>query len=133
MDCKLNHQTRRTMSHSARGGAKGQRKGRNALSNVSPPIPLNTISSTPLASAPSAASGAHAPLNPVLARQQAQEKKYPLWRYVTRKEGPGEKLGGGGNVSWTCNFCKNEFKTHTTELRAICWPFLIVGFLFVKV
>jgi len=30
---------------------------------------------------------------------------------VTRKEGPGAKLGGGGNVSWTCNFCKNDFKS----------------------
>ena len=74
MDCKLNYQARITMSHSARGGAKGKRKRRNAPSNVSLPIPLNTSSSTPLASAPSAASGAHAPLNPVLARQQAQEK-----------------------------------------------------------
>ena len=80
------------MSQSARAGAKGQRKGRNAPSNVSPPIPPNTRSSTPLASAPSVASGAQAPYNPVLARQQAQEKKYPLWKYVTRKEGPGKKL-----------------------------------------
>ena len=133
VDCKLNHQTRRTMSHSARTGAKRQRKGRNAPSIVSPPIPPNTSSSTLPASVPSAASGAHAPLNPVLARQQAQEKKYALWRYVTRKEGPGEKLGGGGNVSfWTCNFCKNEFKTHTTELKATCWAFLLVVFLHVK-
>ena len=66
------------MSHLARGGAKGQRKGRNAPSIVSPPIPPNTSSSTPLSSAPSANSGVHAPLNPALARQQAQEKKYPL-------------------------------------------------------
>ena len=66
------------MSHSARGGAKGQRKGRNAPSNVSPPIPPNTSSSTPLAIAPFAASGAHASLNPILARQQAQEKKTPF-------------------------------------------------------
>ena len=87
VDCKLNHQTRRTMSHSARGEAKGQSKGRNAP--CLPPIPPNTSSCIPLASAPSAASGAHAPLNPVLARQQAQEKNYPLWRYVTRKEGFG--------------------------------------------
>ena len=70
VDCKLNHKTRRTVSHSARAGAKGQRKGINAPSIFSPPIPPNTSSSTP-ASAPSAASGAHAPLNPVLARQQA--------------------------------------------------------------
>ena len=66
------------MSHSARAGAKGQRKGRNAPSIVSPPIPPNTSSSTPPTSAPSAASGALAPLSPVLARQQAQEKKYPF-------------------------------------------------------
>ena len=99
------------MPHSARAGAKRQRKGRNAPSIVSPRIPPNTSSSTPPASAPSVASGGHAPLHPVLARQQAQEKKYTLWRYVTRKEGPGEKLGGEGNVSWTCNFCKNEFKS----------------------
>ena len=94
------------MSQLARTRAKGKRKGKNAPSpsNVSPPIPPSTSSSTPLASAPSAASGVLAPLKPVLARQQSQEKKYPLWRYVTRKEGPGEKLGGGGNVSWTCKF-----------------------------
>ena len=73
MDCKLNQQARRIMSHSARRGAKGKRKGRNAPPIVSPPIPPNTSSSTPLASAPSAASGAHAPLNLVLARQEGQE------------------------------------------------------------
>ena len=111
MDCKLNHQTRRTMSYSARARAKVQRKGRNASSNVSPLITPNTYSSTPPASAPSIASVAHAPLNPILARQQAQEKKYPLWRYVTRKERPGAKLGGGGNVSWTYNCCKNDCKS----------------------
>ena len=83
------------MSQLARARAKGQRKARNTPCNVSPPIPLSTSSSTPPASAPSAASGAHAPLNLGLARQQAQEKKYLLFKYVTRKEGPGEKLGGG--------------------------------------
>ena len=133
MDCKLNQQARRTMSHSARGGAKGQRKGRNAQSNVAPPIPPNTSSSTSPASAPFVASGAHVPLNPVLARQQAHEKKYPLWKYVTRKEGPRAKLGGGGNVSWTCNFRKNEFKSTYYRVKAICWAFLLVGFLHVKV
>ena len=30
---------------------------------------------------------------------------------MTKKKGLGAKLGGGGNVSWTCNFCKNEFKS----------------------
>ena len=89
-------------------------------SNVSPPIPPNTSSSTPLASAPFAASGAHAPLYLVLARQQAQEKKYLLWRYVTRKEGPGARLGGGGNVSWTCNFCNNDVITNL-EVAYVRW------------
>ena len=112
------------MSHSVRAGAKGQRKGRNAPSIVSPPFPPNKNSSTPIVSAPYAASGANAPLNPFLARQQAQEKKYPLWMYVTRKEGPGAKLGGGGNVSWTCNFCKNEFKSTYYRVKghlSACW------------
>ena len=110
-DCKLNHHTRKGMSQSARGGGRGQRKGRNAPSRASPPIPPSTTDSPPPSSAPSAASGAHTPYNPVLARQQAQEKKYPLWKYVTRKDGPGAKLGGGGNVSWRCNFCNHEFKS----------------------
>ena len=46
-----------------------------------------------------------------LSRQGAQESKYTLWTYVTRKEGLRAKLGGGGNVCWSCNFCKNEFKS----------------------
>jgi hypothetical protein len=45
----------------------------------------------------------------LLARQQAQEAKYPLWKYVTRHQGPGAKLKGGGNILWTCNFCKSQF------------------------
>ena len=107
-DCKLNHHTRKGMSQSARAGSRGQRKGRNAPSRASHPIPPSTTGSPP-SSAPSAASGAHAPFNPVLARQQTQEKKYPLSKYVTRKDGPEAKLGGGGNVSWRCNFCNHEF------------------------
>ena len=110
-DCKLNHHTRKGMSQSARAGGRGKRKGRNAPSGASPPIPPSTSGSPPASSAPPAASGAYsmAPFNPVLARQQAQEKKYPLWKYVTRKDGPEAKLGGGGKVSWRCNFCKHEF------------------------
>ena len=41
-DCKLNHHTRKRMSQSARAGGRGQRKGRNAASRVSPPIPPST-------------------------------------------------------------------------------------------
>ena len=84
-------------------------KGKGEMHHLGPPIPPSTTDSPPPSSAPSAASGAHTPYNPVLARQQAQEKKYPLWKYVTRKDGPGAKLGGGGNVSWRCNFCNHEF------------------------
>ena len=91
--------------------AKGKRKGRNAPSSASPPLLLPSITYSTHASAQSASNGYHAQFNPVLARQQAQESKYSLWKYVTRKEGPGAKLGGGGNVCWKCNFCKNEFKS----------------------
>jgi hypothetical protein len=45
-----------------------------------------------------------------VARKQDQEKKYPLWKYVTRKKGLGERVVGGENVIWTSNYCKNEFK-----------------------
>ena len=46
---------------------------------------------------------------------------------MTRKEGPGEKLGGGGNVSWTCNFCKNEFKSTYYRVKGHLLA-LLVGF-----
>ena len=100
------------MSQPARAHGKGKRKGKNTHGEPSPSPPNPSFSISNVASAPSVGSGAvggHD--NPVLLRQQAQEKKYPLWKYVTRKSGPGAKLGGGGNVVWTCNFCKNEFKS----------------------
>ena len=81
------------MSQSARATTKGQRKERNAPSRASPPLPPPSISSSTPASAPTTSSGAHAQFNHVLARQQAQESKCPLWKNVTRKEGPGAKLG----------------------------------------
>ena len=99
------------MSQASRVVGKGQRKGKNTQARVPPPPPPPSLSSSNLGSAPSVVSGAEAPYNPILARQQAQEKKYLLWKYVTRKSGPGSKLCGGGNVAWTCNFCKNEFKS----------------------
>ena len=122
------------MSQSSRAGGRGQRKGRNATSRASPPIPPSTSGSPPPSSAPLAASGAHsmAPFNPVLATQQAQEKKYPLWKYVTRKDGPGAKLGGGGNVSWRCNFCKHEFMSTYFWVKGHLLAFLLVGFLHAK-
>lgn len=35
------------------------------------------------------------------------ELDFPLWTYITR--GSGGKTIGGGNRSWTCNFCKIKF------------------------
>ena len=37
---------------------------------------------------------------------------------MTRKEGPRAKLGGGGNVSWSCNFCKHEFMSTYYRAKA---------------
>lgn len=105
-------QAARRMSQSTRVAGKGQRRGRNILVGVSPSPPNPSLSLSNAATAPSAASGVvGVACNPVLARQQSQEKKYLLWKHVTRKSGPGAKLGGGGNVIWTCNFCKKEFKS----------------------
>ena len=36
---------------------------------------------------------------------------------MTRKVGLGAKLGGGGNVSWRCNFCKHEFMSTYFEVK----------------
>jgi hypothetical protein len=69
--------------------------------------------STGSASVSSARSGATATISEAekhaVLRQQDQESKYPLWKYVTRHQGPKSKLKGGGNILWTCSFCKNQF------------------------
>jgi hypothetical protein len=98
------------MVQSSRVVGRGKKKGRDFPTNVAPPSSFSTGS----ASVPSARSGAattipEAEKHAVLARQQAQESKYPLWKYVTRHQGPRSKLKGGGNILWTCNFCKNQF------------------------
>ena len=50
--------------------------------------------------------------DPAVARQEANDKKFALWKYVTKKPGqPPPKVSGGGNVIWICNFCKNEYKS----------------------
>ena len=46
----------------------------------------------------------------LLAWQEAQDSKYPLWKYVSRHQGTDTKLKGGGNVLWTCSFFNNHFK-----------------------
>jgi hypothetical protein len=98
------------MTQSSRAAGRGKKKGRDFPTNVVPPSSFSTGS----ASVPSAGSGAattipEAEKHVVLARQQAQESKYPLWKYVKRHQGPGSKLKGKGNILWTCNFCKNQF------------------------
>ena len=96
------------MSQLAREAGKRKKKGRNTPDGVSPSLSPPSISSSTLGSGPSVARGVQLLHNLVLARQQAQEKKYPLWKHGIRKEGLGVKLGGGGNMSWICNFYKNR-------------------------
>ena len=62
---------------------------------------------------------------PAIVKQQAQEKKYPLWKYVTRKHGLGSKLVGGGNVVSFEIFARVNSRAHTIMLKAICWNFLV--------
>jgi hypothetical protein len=87
------------MAQSSRAVGKGQRKGRNFPTNVVPPPSCSSGS----ASVPSAGSGATASVsnakkNSLLARQQAQYSKYPLWKYVTIHQGLEAKLNEGRNV-----------------------------------
>ena len=44
--------------------------------------------------------------------------KYPLWKYVTREDGPNNKGKGGGNVQWKCNFCNISFKSTYHRVRS---------------
>jgi hypothetical protein len=48
---------------------------------------------------------------PFMQRGSTLTLKYPLWKYVTREDGPSNKGKGGGNVQWKCNFCHNTFKS----------------------
>ena len=103
------------MSQPARAHGKGKRKGKNTHGEPSPSPPNPSLSISNVASAPSVGSGAvggHD--NPVLLRQQAQEKKYPLWKYVTRKSGPGAKLGGEGMWFGHATFARMSSKAHIT-------------------
>ena len=67
------------MSMSARVAGKGQRRGRNIPVGVSLSPPNPSLSLFNVASALYVASGVvGVACNTILARQQAQEKKYPL-------------------------------------------------------
>lgn len=93
-------------------------------------VPVAPPSSSPLsASVPSVASRAasaasNAEKNSAVARQHAQEKKYPLWKYVMRQQGPGAKLVGEG-MFFGHVISATFSTTPTTELRAICWPLIV--------
>jgi hypothetical protein len=89
---------------------EGKRKG-GIFPLMLPPSPSFSTGS---ASVPFVGSGAATTISNVekhivLARHQAQDSKYPLWKYVTRHQGPGVQVKGGGNIFWTCNFGKNQF------------------------
>jgi hypothetical protein len=62
--------------------------------------------------------------NSAVARQHAQEKKYPLWKYVMRQQGPGAKLVGEG-MFFGHVISETFSRTPTTKLRAICWPLIV--------
>jgi hypothetical protein len=57
--------------------------------------------------APSIASG----FASVASNPTTIESKYPLWKYVARKQAIGENLLEGGNVVWTCDFCDVKFRS----------------------
>jgi hypothetical protein len=94
------------MAQSSRAAGRGKKKGRDFPTNVVPPSFSTGSASVPSARSGAAATSSEAEKHAVLARQQAQESKYPLWKYVTRHQGPGSKLKRGGNILWTCSFCK---------------------------
>jgi len=96
----------------SRAARKGEKKGKNVPIGDAPHVPISSV----FASVPSVGSGVAIATSNVegrinLERQQAQEIKYPLWKYVTRDQGKGSKLKGGGNVSWACSYCNNHFKS----------------------
>ena len=79
----------------SKAAVRGQRKGKNVMGRDAPPSPI---------SSESAASN-------VEGRELKDNDKYPLWKYVTREDGPDNKGKGGGNVQWKCNFCNISFKS----------------------
>jgi hypothetical protein len=100
------------MVQSTRADKKSQRKGRNATLGVAPLLQLHhPLLVSHLLKVELQVAASNAKKRIVAAKQQAQESKYPLWKYVTRHQGLKAKLKGGGNVLWTCGFFHNEFKS----------------------
>jgi hypothetical protein len=95
---------------------RGQKRGGNANAQRQSLSSSGAGSSPSISSANATASVAvvsRAAYDPAVARRQANEKKYPLWKYVTKKQGQGSvsKASGGGNVTWNCNFCHGEYSS----------------------
>eukprot|EP00253_Pinus_taeda_P018206 PITA_18206 len=98
----------------SRATGKGQRKGKNVPIGDALFLPISSGS----ASVPSLASGAATTTSNVEGRQQPHDNKYPLWKYVTREQGPGSKMKGGGNVAWKCIYCENHFMSTYYNVKA---------------
>ena len=83
------------MAQSKAAAVRGQRKGKNVMGRdaLPPPISLEFAASN------------------VEGKELKDNDKYPLWKYVTREDGPDNKGNGGGNVQWKCNFCNISFKS----------------------
>ena len=73
------------MAQSKAGAAvRGQRKGKNVMGRDALPPPISSESTA----------------SNVEGRGLKDNDKYPLWKYVTREDGPNNKGKGGGNVQW---------------------------------
>ena len=97
----------------SREARKGQRKGKNVPIGDATPVPISSGS----ASIPSIGSGAATTTSNVQGKQ-TQDPKYPLWKYLTRKLGPGSRAKGGGNVAWKSSFCHNHFMSTYYRVKA---------------
>ena len=87
----------------SKAAVRGQRKGKNVSIGDAPP-PLSSESTA------SNVEGRGGPKDNI--------EKYPLWKYVTREQGPSSKVKGGGNVSWKCSYCNTNFMSTYYQVKA---------------
>ena len=78
------------MDQSSAAG-RGQRKGKNVPIGDALPPPISLEFAANIPSIASNVEGRPPPKGNI--------KKYPLWKYVTREDGPSSKAKGGGNVN----------------------------------
>ncbi|KAF1894413.1 hypothetical protein Lal_00027110 [Lupinus albus] len=53
-------------------------------------------------------------INKFLSANTTQDDHAPLWAYVTISD---KAKDGGGNKSWTCNFCNKSFKSSYSRVK----------------